>query len=192
MVKPLTVMKTNPKNPRVAVLATDGFEQSELLEPAAILQEAGAVVEIVSPEGKAIRGWKDREWGQNLAADLSLADADPGSYDALLLPGGVLNSDDLRTSTQAQDFVRHFFFEDKPVFAICHGAQILIDAEMVEDRTMTSYPAIAADLINAGADWQDAEVVEDGNLVTSRSPDDLPAFSAAICGALGLRVPEPV
>jgi protease I len=188
------VMKANQENPRkrVAVLATDGFEQSELLEPASTLREAGAAVEIVSPEGNAIRGWKDREWGQSLKADLSVSEADPASYDALLLPGGVLNSDKLRTSARAREFVRHFFFEDKPVFAICHGAQILIDAEMVEDRTMTSYPAIAADLINAGADWQDAEVVEDGNLVTSRSPDDLPAFSAAICRALGLRVPQPV
>jgi protease I len=185
-------MKANEKNPRVAVLATDGFEQSELLEPAFSLQEAGAVVEIVSPEGKAIRAWKDGDWAQNLKADLSLADADPASYDALLLPGGVLNSDDLRTSMAAREFVRHFFFEDKPVFAICHGAQILIDAEMVEDRIMTSYRAISADLINAGARWKDAEVVEDGNLVTSRSPDDLPAFSAAICRALGLQAPQPV
>ena len=102
-------MKANKKNPRVAVLATDGFEQSELLEPTSALQEAGAVVEIVSPEGKTIRGWKNRDWGQNLKADHSLAEADPASYDALLLPGGVLNSDHLRTSTAAQDFVRHFF-----------------------------------------------------------------------------------
>ena len=185
-------MKTKKKNPRVAVLATDGFEQSELIEPAFSLQEAGAVVEVISPGEKTIRAWKDGEWAQSLKADLSLTEADPASYDALLLPGGVLNSDDLRTSKAAREFVRHFFFEDKPVFAICHGAQILIDAEMVEDRTMTSYRAISADFINAGASWKDAEVVEDGNLVTSRSPDDLPAFSAAICKALGLRAPLPI
>lgn len=185
-------MKISDNRPkRVAVLATDGFEQSELLEPAAALQDAGASVAIVTPAGDSIRGWKDQDWGQALKADVSLDDADPAEYDALLLPGGVLNSDKLRTSTAAQDFVRHFFLEDKPVFAICHGAQILIDAGLVEGRTMTSYRAISPDLVNAGADWQDAEVVEDGRLITSRDPDDLPAFCAAICRALGLKEPQP-
>ena len=185
-------MKISDNRPkRVAVLATDGFEQSELLEPAAALQDAGAAVTIVTPDGASIRGWKDRDWGQTLKADIALAEADPAEYDALLLPGGVLNSDKLRTSAPAQDFVRHFFQEDKQVFAICHGAQILIDAGLVAGRTLTSYHAIAADLANAGADWRDDEVVEDGRLITSRKPDDLPAFSAAICRALGLKQAQP-
>jgi len=181
------MMKTSDKPAKkVAVLATDGFEQSELLDPSSAIQNAGAAVVIVTPGGESIRGWKDRNWGQTLKADVAMGDADPSEYDALLLPGGVLNSDKLRTSTTAQDFVRHFFMEDKPVFVICHGAQILIDAELVEGRTMTSYQAISTDLVNAGAEWQDAEVVEDGRLITSRDPDDLPAFCRAICRALGL------
>ena len=185
-------MKISDKRPKkVAVLATDGFEQSELLDPASVIQDGGAIVVIVTPEGQSIRGWKDQDWGQALKADVAVGDADPGEYDALLLPGGVMNSDKLRTSTTAQDFVRHFFLEDKPVFVICHGAQILIDAELVEGRTMTSYQAISTDLVNAGADWQDAEVVEDGRLITSRDPDDLPAFCSAICRALGLKEPQP-
>ncbi|RYD85776.1 MAG: type 1 glutamine amidotransferase [Verrucomicrobiaceae bacterium] len=185
-------MRTSDNQPkRVAVLATDGFEQSELLDPAAALQEAGASVLIVTPEGEAIRGWKVKEWGQTIKADMSLGDADPEEFDALLLPGGVINSDKLRTSTPAQDFVRHFFEVDKRVFAICHGAQILIDAELVEGRRMTSYHAISTDLVNAGAEWEDAEVVEDGCFITSRDPDDLPAFCSAICRALGLKHSEP-
>ena len=185
-------MKISDNRPkRVAVLATDGFEQSELLEPAGAMQGSGAAVAIVTPDGGSIRGWKDQDWGQAIKADVSLAEADPAEYDALLLPGGVLNSDKLRTSTPAQDFVRHFFQQDKPVFAICHGAQILIDAGLAGGRTLTSYEAIAADLVNAGADWRDEEVVEDGHLITSRKPDDLPAFNAAICRALGLKEAQP-
>lgn len=179
--------ESDNRSKKVAVLATDGFEQSELLDPAGALQDAGASVVIVTPEGEAIRGWKDKGWGQTIKADISLGEADPEEYDALLLPGGVINSDKLRTSTKAQDFARHFFEVDKPVFAICHGAQILIDAELVGGRKMTSYHAISADLINAGAEWEDAEVVEDGRLITSRDPDDLPAFCSAICRALGLK-----
>ena len=179
------------RSKKVAVLATDGFEQSELLDPAGALQEAGASVVVVTPEGEAIRGWKDQEWGQTIKADMSLGDANPDDFDALLLPGGVINSDKLRTSIAAQDFARHFFEVDKPVFAICHGAQILIDAELVDGRKITSYHAISTDLINAGAEWEDAEVVEDGRLISSRDPDDLPAFCSAICRALGLKVSQP-
>ncbi|MEK7954479.1 type 1 glutamine amidotransferase domain-containing protein [Luteolibacter soli] len=186
-------MKTSDNgSKRVAVLAMDGFEQSELLDPAGALQEAGASVVIVTPEGEAIRGWKDKEWGQTIRADMSLGEADPKEFDALLLPGGVINSDNLRTSIPAQDFVRHFFEADKPVFAICHGAQILIDADLVDGRKMTSYHAISTDLINAGAEWENAEVVEDGRLISSRDPDDLPAFCSAICRALGLNESQSV
>lgn len=169
---------------RVAVVATDGFEQSELMKPVEALQECGVKVDIITPEGAAIRGWSEKNWGQTIKADHSLETADPTHYDGLLLPGGVMNSDALRELQDAQDFVRHFFSEGKPSFVICHGAQILIDADLVEGRRMTSYSSIAPDLRNAGADWEDAEVVVDDGFVTSRSPDDLPAFCAKMCEEL--------
>lgn len=169
---------------RVAVLATTGFEQSELLVPVDVLESCGARVDVITPEGDSIRGWDEEDWGQFVNADLALEDADPADYDALLLPGGVMNSDSLRTLEEAQSFAAHFFHEGKPAFVICHGGQVLIDAGLVEGRKMTSYKAIAKDLKNAGADWRDKEVVVDGTLVTSRSPDDLPAFCAKICEVL--------
>ncbi len=169
---------------RVAVVATDGFEQSELMKPVEALQTCGVKVDILSPEGDQIRGWTEKNWGQIIKADYSIGEADPGDYDGLLLPGGVMNSDSLREVPDARDFVRHFFEEGKPVFAICHGAQILIDTGLVEGRRMTSYSSIAPDLQNAGADWEDAEVVVDNGFVTSRSPEDLPAFCAKMCEEL--------
>lgn len=169
---------------RVAALSADGFEQSELLKPVEALQLHGAKVDVITPDGEPIRGWTDENWGQTIAADGSLEETDPNDYDGLLLPGGVINSDALRQLPKAQEFVRHFMTEGKPTFAICHGAQILIDADLVEARHMTSYPAIAEDLRNAGADWEDMEVVVDNGFVTSRSPDDLPAFCAKICEEL--------
>lgn len=169
---------------RVAALSADGFEQSELLKPVEALQLHGAKVDVITPHGESIRGWTDENWGQTIAADGSLEDTDPSGYDGLLLPGGVINSDALRQLPKAQEFVRHFMTEGKPTFAICHGAQILIDADLVEARHMTSYPAIAEDLRNAGADWEDSEVIVDNGFVTSRSPDDLPAFCAKICEEL--------
>jgi protease I len=178
-------MKANNhiKNKRVAVLSTHGFEQSELLEPAGALQRAGATIEVVTPDGEAIRGWTDGDWGQLVAADASLSDVDPDDYDALLLPGGALNSDRLRMIPEARDFVSRFFEEKKPTFVICHGGQILIDCGLVAGRKLTSYEA--TDMMNAGADWRDEEVVEDGNLITSRNPKDLPAFCSKICHAFG-------
>jgi len=169
---------------RVAVLATHGFEQSELMTPFEAMEDCGARVDIISPDGEPIRGWDEEDWGQFLSSDLGLDDADPAEYHALLLPGGVMNSDAIRMLPAARDFVAHFFAEGKPVFVICHGAQVMIDAGLVEGRAMTSYPAIATDLKNAGADWRDQEVVEDGSLVSSRSPDDLPAFCERICAML--------
>ena len=177
----------NLKGKRIAVLATHGFEQSELLEPVEALQESGAAVDIISPDGEEIRGWHEENWGQAVACDAALSDSDPDDYDAILLPGGVMNSDKLRTLVEARKFVTGFFSEEKPVFVICHGAQILIDCELVEGRKMTSHASIAPDLLNAGADWRDREVVEDEGLVTSRSPDDLPAFCASICKVLDLQ-----
>jgi protease I len=141
-------------------------------------------VEVITPDGEGIWGWKDENWGQLVAADASLSEADPDDYDALLLPGGALNCDKLRVLPEAREFVTRMFEEEKPAFVICHGGQILIDCGLVEGRTMTSYEAIATDMKNAGVDWRDEAVVEDGNLITSRSPDDLPAFCAKICTVL--------
>ncbi|RYZ62206.1 MAG: type 1 glutamine amidotransferase [Proteobacteria bacterium] len=169
---------------RVAVLATDGFEQSELMVPVEKLQESGVDVDVISPKGESIRGWTNDDWGQIITADHSLSDANPADYDGLLLPGGVINSDALRGIKDAQKFVRHFLDEGKPTFVICHGAQILIDAELVDGRKMTSYASISKDLINAGADWEDSEVVCENGFVTSRSPEDLPAFCAKMCEEL--------
>lgn len=170
-------MHTSLKGKKVAILATDGFEQSELAEPLKALEEAGATAHIVSPKAGAIKGWKHTEWGDSFAVDVTLDDADPRHYDALVLPGGVMNPDKLRRDPKVQGFVRSFFEEGKPVGAICHGPWTLIDAGVVKGRKLTSYETIQTDLENAGANWVDQEVVVDNGLVTSRKPDDLPAFN---------------
>ncbi|MEJ7731707.1 MAG: type 1 glutamine amidotransferase domain-containing protein [Polyangiaceae bacterium] len=163
---------------RVAILATDGFEQSELTSPKAALEKAGAEVEVVSLKAGKIKGWKHTDWGDEVAVDTELSMADAGSYDALVLPGGVMNPDKLRADDKAVAFVKAFVDAGKPIAAICHGPWTLIDAGAVKGRTMTSYPSIKTDLINAGAKWVDQEVVVDGGIVTSRKPDDLEAFNA--------------
>src|SRR3569833_314129 len=160
------------------MLVADGFEQIELESPKKALEEAGARVEIISPMPERVKGWQHIEWGDEFPVDMRLEDADPEDYDALVLPGGVMNPDHLRMDTDALQFVRQFFEAGKPVAAICHGPWTLIDAGGVKGRKMTSYPSIQADLRNAGADWVDEEVVGDNGLVTSRRPDDLPAFCA--------------
>lgn len=166
-------------NATIAVLATDGFEQSELTEPVRALEEAGAAVHIVSPESGKIRGWNDGDWGDSVDVDRTIDEAQTrvDEYDALMLPGGVMNPDKLRMREDATTFVREFFKAGKPVAAICHGPQVLIDCGVVEGREMTSYPSVKNDLKNAGARWVDKEVVVDQGLVTSRSPDDLQAFN---------------
>lgn len=168
----------------VAVLATDGFEQSELMKPVEVLQLHGATVTVITPSGEPIRGWNEKDWGQIISADLSLSDASPFDFDALLLPGGVINSDALREEVDAREFAQHFFDAGKPVFAICHGAQLLIDAGLLEGKRMTSYPGIQTDIKNAGAEWENSEVVVDNGFVTSRTPDDLDAFCAKVCEEL--------
>ena len=170
-------MEKSLKGKKVAILATDGFEQSELAEPLKALEKAGATAHIVSPKAGVIKGWKHTEWGDSFAVDATLDDADPHHYDALLLPGGVMNPDKLRRDPKVQQFVRSFFEEGKPVGAICHGPWTLIDAGVVKGRKVTSYETIQTDLENAGANWVDQEVVVDNGLVTSRKPDDLPAFN---------------
>lgn len=163
---------------KVAVLATDGFEQSELEKPVEALRAEGAQVEVVSPKAGEIQGYEHHDKGRTVPVDRELAQADAASYDAIVLPGGVMNPDALRVEPQAVDFVRSFFEAGKPIAAICHGPWTLINAEAVEGRRMTSWPSLEVDLKNAGAEWVDQEVVVDNGLVTSRKPDDLPAFCA--------------
>ena len=163
---------------KVAVLATDGFEQSELEKPVEALKAAGASVEVVSPKAGQIQGWEHHDKGRAVPVDRDLASADPATYDALVLPGGVINPDALRLEPKAIAFIRHFVTQKKPIAAICHGPWTLINAGGVEGKHMTSWPSLELDLRNAGAHWTDREVVVDQGLVTSRKPDDLPAFCA--------------
>lgn len=163
---------------KVAVLATDGFEQVELTKPVEALKAEGAQVEIVAPKAGRIQGFNHHDKGDTVAVDRELAQADAGSYDAIVLPGGVINPDALRLEPNAIDFIRSFARAGKPIAAICHGPWTLINAEAVEGRKVTSWPTLEADLRNAGAEWVDQEVVVDRGLVTSRKPDDLPAFCA--------------
>ena len=160
----------------IAILATDGFEQAELLEPRKALDQAGAKTQVVSPKDGKIRSWNHKDWGQEVSVDVLLKSAKPDDYDALLLPGGVMNPDQLRMIPEAVAFVKHFTDAGKPVAAICHGPWTLIEAAAVRGKTITSWPSLKTDLNNAGATWQDKEVIRDGNLVTSRKPDDIPAF----------------
>ena len=164
-------------NKRIAVLAADGYERSELESPVQRLKEEGATVEIISLKPGQIKSMENHEWSQPVNVDRTVADAKAADYHGLLLPGGVINPDALRSDERAVQFVKDFFSESKPVAAICHGPQTLIDAEVVNGRNMTSYKAIRTDLKNAGANWVDEEVVVDNGLVTSRSPEDLPAFN---------------
>ncbi|MEA2860209.1 MAG: protease [Methylobacteriaceae bacterium] len=162
----------------VAVLATDGFEQVELTEPVRALKEAGAKVQVVSPKPGEIQGWKHHDKGDKVKVDIALSSAEPASYDALVLPGGVINPDALRLEEKAIAFVRHFVEAKKPIAAICHGPWTLINAGAVKGKKMTSWPSLQVDLRNAGATWVDEPVVVDDGLVTSRKPDDLPKFNA--------------
>lgn len=161
---------------KIAVVVTNGFEESELRDPVRALQENGMQPVIIAPAKGSIRSWKDKDWGANLAVDQTFQEVSSGDFDGLLIPGGTLNCDKLRMVEDAVSFIREFFEQHKPVAAICHGPQLLIEADVVKGRKLTSYSAIKTDLINAGADWEDAEVVVDQGLVTSRTPKDLPAF----------------
>ncbi len=165
---------------KILILATNGFEQSELDVPRDDLTGHGATVHVATPGGDAITGWKISDWGSPVAADLALAEVAPDDYDALVLPGGQINPDLLRVNDTAIDLVRSFYDAGKTIAAICHAPWLLIEAGLVDGRAMTSYKSIVTDVRNAGANWQNAEVVEDEGIITSRSPDDLPAFVAAI------------
>jgi len=162
---------------RVAILATDGVEQAELIEPRKALDAAGATAKVVSPKSGSIKGWNHTDWGEPIKVDVTLDKASPDDFDALLLPGGVMNPDHLRTNENAVNFVRAFFEAGKPVAAICHGPWLLVEADVVRGRNVTSWPSLQTDLRNAGAHWTDSQVVTDHGLVTSRKPDDIPAFN---------------
>jgi len=162
---------------RVAILVAEGFEQVELTEPRAALDAAGARTSIVSPSGDRVQGWKHFDKAESFKVDVPLRDARSDAFDALLLPGGVANPDQLRMIPEAVTFVREFFNDGKPVAAICHALWTLIEAEVVKGRTLTSWPSLRTDLRNAGARWVDQEVVTDNGLVSSRKPSDIPAFN---------------
>lgn len=169
---------------RIAILATDGFEEVELTSPKEAFEEKGHTVDIISEKSGSIKAWAKKEWGKNYEVDKSLDEASEKDYDALMLPGGVINPDKLRLNEDALKFIKAFFEADKPVAAICHGPWSLINAEVVMGKKMTSYKSISKDLKNAGANWVDEEVVQDGNLITSRNPDDLPAFNKKVIEVL--------
>lgn len=169
----------------IAILATDGFEQSELLEPKKSLEDAGAKTQVISIKSGEIKGWKEKNWGDSVPVDATVDEVSASNFDGLVLPGGVMNPDKLRTNEKAVSFVRDFFEQHKPVGAICHGPWTLVEAGVVDGRTMTSYHSIQTDLKNAGANWVDQEVVTDQGLVTSRQPDDIPAFNAKIIEEFG-------
>lgn len=165
---------------RIAILATDGYERSELRRPLEELRAKGARVEVIAPEAGEIRSWDKKDWGDSVPVDRTLAEAQPGDYDALVLPGGQINPDVLRADKEAVGFVRAFAETGKPLAAICHGPWLLVEADLLRGRDATSYGSIRTDLVNAGANWTDREVVVDEGIVTSRKPDDLPAFIAKI------------
>lgn len=165
------------KGKTVAILTENGFEEVELTSPKEALEEAGATVHIVSPQKNKVRGWNHDHWSIELSVDKNLSDAKANDYDALMLPGGVLNPDKLRRNKEAVEFAKDFLETGKPVAAICHGPQLLIETNLLEGRDMTSFPSVQTDLKNAGVNWHDKEVIVDNGLVTSRSPEDLQAFN---------------
>lgn len=170
-------MSYNLENKRVAVLVSNGFEEVEFTEPIQALRDAGAEVHVVSPETGTVKAWDKTDWGHDYPVDVHLSVVNASEYTSLLLPGGVMNPDNLRSNPVAIQFIKTFFEEGKPIAAICHAPQVLIETGAIAGREMTSYPSIKTDLENAGVTWVDKEVVVDSGLVTSRSPEDIPAFN---------------
>src|SRR6267154_3538595 len=177
-------MGTSIKGKKIAILATDGYEQVELTDPKRDLEKAGAKVDVLSIKAGQIKGWDKTDWGKSVKVDHLVNEVKPADYDALVLPGGQINPDKLRTDKNAVAFIKQFVESGKPVAAICHGPWGLIEADVVKGKTVTSWPSVHTDLKNAGANWVDKEVVQDGNLITSRKPEDIPAFSKQIIETL--------
>ncbi|GGD48442.1 DJ-1/PfpI/YhbO family deglycase/protease [Erythrobacter arachoides] len=175
---------------RIMILATNGFEQSELEQPKATLEKQGYECIVVSPEEGEIKGWDQDNWGDSVKVDMALADANESDFDALVLPGGQMNPDILRMEDKAIELVRAFDDAGKPIAAICHGPWLLVEADIVDGRKVTSWPSVRTDLENAGADVVDDKAVVDGNLVTSRNPDDIPAFCEALIDLLETETAE--
>jgi protease I len=168
------------KGKKIAILATDGFEQSELLKPKSALDAEGAQTTLVSLKAGAIKGWNEKNWGESVSVDMTVDEANQSDFDGLLIPGGVMNPDKLRMNPKAVAFARAFFDAGKPIAAICHGPWLLVEAGIVKDRTITSWPSLKTDIENAGGKWVDREVVTDSGLTTSRKPADIPAFNRAM------------
>lgn len=185
-------MSSNLNGKTIAILATDGFEQSELMEPRKNLESAGAKTEIVSLKPGQIKGWNHTDWGESVRVDQTLNTAKAEDYDALVLPGGVINPDHLRMESQAVNFVREFVSAGKTIGAICHGPWTLLETGALAGKTVTSWPSLKTDLKNAGANWVDKEVVADGRIITSRKPDDIPAFSKALIESVAHQAPRTV
>lgn len=175
---------------RVLIISTDGFEQSELLEPKRVLEEAGAQTTLASLKSGEIRGWDEKDWGKSVSVDMLVGDVSESDFDALLLPGGQMNPDILRMEPKVIDAIRAFDAAGKPIAAICHAPWLLAEAGLLEGKTVTGWPSIRTDLANAGAAVVDEEVVVDGNLITSRKPDDIPAFTNALMAALNMEAAE--
>jgi protease I len=177
-------MSKSIKGKKIAILATDGYEQVELTDPKRDLEKAGAKVDVLSIKPGQIKGWDRTDWGKSVKVDHLVNDVRATDYDALVLPGGQINPDKLRTDRNAVAFIKQFVESGKPVAAICHGPWSLIEADVVKGKTVTSWPSVHTDLKNAGANWVDKEVVQDGNLITSRRPEDIPAFNNQIIETL--------
>ncbi len=173
---------------RILIIATDGFEQSELMQPKQMLEQAGAQITIASLKSGEIKGWDRKNWGESVAVDITVDQAKAGDYDALLLPGGQINPDILRMNAGVIALVKAFGEARKPIAAICHAPWLLVEADMLKGRTVTGWPSIRTDLANAGAEVVDRDVVIDGNLITSRKPDDIPAFVEALMAALNMEM----
>jgi protease I len=177
-------MSSELKGKKIAILATDGFEQAELIEPRKALNNAGATTVVIAPKNGEIKGWNKKDWGQPVKVDMPLADANPHEFDALILPGGVMNPDNLRMDPAAVNFVRQFVSTGRTVAAICHGPWTLVEADALRGKTVTSWPSLKTDIKNAGGTWVDQAVVTDGQFIFSRKPDDIPAFNKAIIEAV--------
>ncbi|HEY8272202.1 MAG TPA: type 1 glutamine amidotransferase domain-containing protein [Pseudobdellovibrionaceae bacterium] len=184
------VMSKKLSGKKIAILSTDGFEQSELFEPRKALIEAGAEVHIISLKAGQIKGWSDGNWGSSIKVDELASEADAEEFDALMLPGGVINPDRLRIDENAIEFVESFLRAGKPVAAICHGLQTLIETGLIAGKTMTSWRSLKTDLLNAGATWMDQDVVVDQGLITSRKPEDIPAFNRKMIEEFAKGIPE--